>query len=545
GAYARDEQVSHQYLRDELAQLQNMALVAPMIFLGVAAFLLNIAISRIITQQREQIAALKAFGYSNFEIGFHFLNLVLVISVIGTTIGTVFGFWMGANMMEMYAEFYKFPSLDFTPNWQAVALGFVLTTVASVAGTFFAVRSAVRLPPAEAMRPEPPPSFRPSWIERVLPKQSLPPEVRMVVRNITRKPLKATLSIVGISMAVAVMILGNFSLDAMSYMMDFQFRLAQRQDLTVTFVQPATESVMYELQNIDGVLASETMRAVATRIRFQNRSRRVGIMGIEPDTSLFRLLNADEEAVRVPDFGIMLNTKLAELLGAKIGDLVVVEVLENKRPTLSLRISGLVEEYSGINAYMNKQQMHNMLLESNVASGAFLKVDPNRMDDVFKELEHRPGVGSVTIKDAVMKSFEKTVAENLLVMRSFIVMFAGVIAIGVVYNTARISLSERSRDLATMRVVGFTFGEVSMVLLGEIVIFTLAAIPLGWLFGYALAGAMTASLDTDNYRIPLVINRGTFLLSAMVVIVATAVSAFLVQRKVNNLDLISVLKTRE
>ncbi|WP_404310270.1 ABC transporter permease [Neorhodopirellula lusitana] len=545
GAYSRDEQISHQYLSDELTQLRGMAVMAPAIFLGVAAFLLNVAISRIITQQREQIATLKAFGYSNFEIGAHYFNLVLVIVMLGTVVGIIVGFVLGDSMVGAYDAFYKFPSLDLVPDWFAVAIAFLMTTTASLVGTFFAVRSAVLLPPAEAMRPEPPPSYQPSLIERMLPAKTLPPEVRMVVRNITRRPIKASLSVLGISMAVAVMILGNFSLDAMNYMMYFQFELAQRQDLTVTFVEPATESVMYEVQDLDGVLASETTRSIPTRIKFQNRSRRVGIMGVEPDAKLFRLLDADENPVRVPDFGIMLNTKLAELLGVEIGDLIVVEVLEDKRPTLTMKVAALVEEYAGGNAYMNKQRLHEALFESNVASGAFLKVDPNRIDTVFAELERRPGVGSVSIKDAAMKSFEKTVAENIMVMRSFIIVFAGVIAIGVVYNTARISLSERSRDLATMRVVGFTNSEVSTVLLGEIAAFTIAAIPLGWLIGYALAGAMAAGLDTDNYRIPLVIERGTFVLAGLVVVASTVLSAWVVQRRVARLDLIGVLKTRE
>lgn len=545
GSYDRSEHLSDQYVSDELAQLRGMALMAPAIFLGVAAFLLNIAVSRIIAQQREQIAALKAFGYSNIEVGAHYLNLVLVISTVGTVLGTLIGFWMGANMMEMYDEFYKFPDLRFTVNWFAVGLAFVMTTLAAVIGTFVSVRRAVQLPPAEAMRPDPPPVFQASWLERMLPGRSLTPEMRMVLRNLTRRPIRAVLSVIGISMAVAVMVLGNFSLDAMNYMMEFQFRLAQRQDLTVTFIEPATESVMYEVQNLSGVIQSETMRSVATKIRYQNRSRRVGIMGLQPHTRLYRLLDANERVVRVPEFGVMLNTKLAELLGVSIGDQVTVEVLEGKRPTLTLEVSALVEEYTGVNAYMNKDQLHAVLLESNVASGAFLRVDSNQINTVFSELEKRPGVGSVTIKDAIMKTFEQTVAENILVMRSFIIMFAAVIAIGVVYNTARIALSERQRDLATMRVIGFTNREVATVLLGEIIVFTALAIPVGCAIGYGLAAVMAAGLDTENYRIPLVVSRSTLLMSSSVVVVATFLSATLVHRRVGRLDLISVLKTRD
>ncbi len=545
GGYLRDQQISHQYLSDEISQLRGMAIMAPTIFLSVAAFLLNIVMSRIISQQREQIAALKAFGYTNWEVGLHYMNLVLVISLAGTVIGTVLGIWMASGMTKLYHTYYRFPILELRIDILAVVLVFLITTAAAIVGTWFAVRSAMRLPPAEAMRPEPPPSFRLTLIERILPRHLLSPELRMVVRNVSRKPVKASLSVIGIAMAVAVMILGSFSLDAVNYMMDFQFRKAQRQDLTVTFVEPATASVVYEIGKLPGVIHSETMRSVATRIHFANRSKRVGIMGLEASPQLYRLLNTNEQPVAVPEFGIMLNTRLAEVLGVVPGDLLTVEVLEDRRPTLSLEVTKIVEEYSGANAYMNKQQLHRLLKESSVASGAFLRVDSNRIDEVFHELQLRPGVGSVAIKDSVIDSFQETMEKSVLVMRSFIAGFAAVIAIGVVYNSARISLSERSRDLATMRVIGFSKREVSTVLLAEIALFTLLAIPVGWLFGFGLAALMVSGLDTDNYRIPLVINPSTLGMAALVVVIATLISAIIVQRRINELDLIGVLKTRE
>ncbi|QDV13639.1 FtsX-like permease family protein [Rosistilla oblonga] len=545
GAYDRDQQISHQFLSDEMAQLRSTAIMAPAIFLSVAAFLLNIVISRIIAQQREQIAALKAFGYTHVEVGLHYLHMVLVISLTGTVIGAGLGFWMAANIVHLYEEFYKFPQLEFQVDWLAIALAFLLTTAAALIGTWLSVREVIALPPAEAMRPAPPANYRPTLIERIVPSGSLPSEVRMVIRNVARKPLKASLSILGIAMAVAVMIVGNFSLDSINYMMDFQFRLAQRQDISVTFVEPATASVVYEVSRLPGVQESETMRSVAAEVKFQNRSRRVGILGLQHHPQLYRLLDSREQVVQVPDFGIMLNSKLADLLSARPGSLVTLEILEDKRPTVEIEVTAIVEEYTGVNAYMNKQQLHKLLKESEVASGAYLKVDSSRLQDVFRELEQRPGVGSVAIKLAVLESFNETVAKNILVMRSFIIMFAAVIAIGVVYNSARISLSERSRDLATMRVVGFTRREVSIVLLGEIGLFTVCAIPIGCLLGYGLAGVMAAGLDTDNYRIPLVVSRETFALAAMVVVVATFLSGLIVQRRINELDLVAVLKMRE
>ncbi|MEZ6133674.1 MAG: FtsX-like permease family protein [Pirellulaceae bacterium] len=545
GGYARDQQLSNQYLSDEISQLRGMAVMAPSIFLSVAAFLLNMVITRIVSQQREQIAALKAFGYTNWEVGWHYMNMVLVISLVGTLLGTLFGIWLASGMTSLYHTYYRFPVLELRIDRGAIALAFLLTTLAAVVGTWLAVRSAIRLPPAEAMRPEPPHSYRPTLIERVLPHGLLSPELRMVIRNVSRKPIKAGLSALGIAMAVAVMILGSFSLDAVNYMMDFQFRKAQRQDLTVTFVQPATASVVYEMNRLPGVLDSETMRSVATRIHFENRSKRVGLIGLQSNPQLYRLLNQSERPVSVPEFGIMLNTRLAEVLRVAPGDWVTVEVLEEKRPTLVLEVTKIIEEYSGANAYINKEYLHRLLKESSVASGAFLKVDSEHIDQVFRELEERPGVASVAIKSAVIDAFHEAMEKSVLIMRSFIAGFAAVIAIGVVYNSARISLSERSRDLATMRVIGFSRREVSTVLLAEIALFTTVAIPLGWLIGFLLAALMVSGLDTDNYRIPLVINPSTLGMAAAVVVVATLVSAVIVQRRINALDLIGVLKTRE
>ncbi len=545
GAYDRGENLSHQFVNDELKQLQTMATLAPTIFLSVAAFLLNIVITRIITKQREQIAALKAFGYSNFEVGMHFLNLVLLIAISGMVVGTLFGIWMAKNLTEMYQTFYKFPLLTFELNIAAILIALLLTTFVTLLGTWIAVRKAIRVPPAEAMRPEPPPDFRPTLIEKLIPTRLLPATLRMVVRNVQRKPFKSSTSIFGIAMSISVLIVGSFSLDSLDYLIEFQFRKAQRQDLTVGFIEPATASVVYELSNLDGVLDSETMRAAASRICFKHRSRRIGITGLEPNPQLFRLLNSDEEVVQIPEHGLMLNSKLAEVLGCKRGDFVTVEILEGQRPTLDLEVTALVDEFGGMNAYIAKKQLHELLGESEVASGAFLKVDANKLDDIFTELESRPGIGSVSIKDAAIVSFMETVAENMLTMRAFNIMFAVVIAIGVVYNGARISLSEQSRDLATMRVIGFTRNEVSTVLLGEIGLFTLVALPLGCLIGFGLAWLLILGLATENYRIPLVINGSTYAFACAVVIGATLVSGWIVQRRIAKLDLVSALKTKD
>ncbi|MCA9198080.1 MAG: FtsX-like permease family protein [Planctomycetales bacterium] len=545
GSYGRDQQLSHRYLSDEMSQLRTMGMIAPMIFLSVAAFLLNVVMSRQIRVQREQIAALKAFGYNKYEVGWHYLKLVLLISAIGMVLGVVFGVQLGRNLTVMYTRFYKFPVFQFFLDWRIVISSVFVSGMAAALGTFASVRSAIRLPPAEAMRPEPPANYRPTLAERSGLGFLLSPAGRMIMRNLERQPLKSFLSCLGIAMAVSVLILGAFMEDSLDYIIHFQFFLSQRYDMNVALIEPSSPETIHEIRHLPGVVHCEPYRAVATKMRFGPIERRVGIMGLAEDSDLFRLINEREAPVAMPPDGLMLSSKLAELLGAKLNDRITVEVQEGDREVRLVPVTALVTEFGGTNAYMSAPALHRLLQETDTISGAFLTIDQNRSEPLYRKLKNTPRVASVSVKDAALQSFHDTIAENLSSMRAFNIMFACVIAFGVVYNNARISVAERSRELATLRVIGFTRSEISRILLGEMAIITALAIPLGMLMGYGFGWYMTQGLDTEVYRIPLVINPTTYAFAACVVILATIISSIGVRRQLYNLDLVAVLKTKE
>jgi putative ABC transport system permease protein len=545
GAYDRSQQTSHTYISDEIRQLSTMALVAPSIFLAVAAFLLNVVMSRLIGLQREQIAALKSFGYGGGAVGWHYLKFVLLISLVGTILGVVFGGWLGANLTRMYAKFYRFPEFDIRLEPRAVLGAVAISVAASSLGALWAVRRAVALPPAEAMRPEPPMRYGPTMLERLGLSWLVPQVTRMLLRQLERRPIRALTAILGIGMAVAILMLGSFSLDAIRYIMHFQFRLTQRQEMSINLIEPSSPRVVHEIAHLPGVVRVQPFRSIATKIWHQHRSRRVGILGIESSDGLFRLLDVDERQVELPDDGLIVSDKLAELLELKLGDTATIAVLEGKRPVVPMVVSRIITEYGGVNAYMKLEAMHRMLHESRVVSGAFLAVDQEMLPALYQTLKNTPRVAGAIIKTAMLKSFQDTIAENLLTMRTFNILFSVIIAFGVVYNNARISLSEQSWELATLRVIGFTRGEVSGILLGELAILTLLAIPLGWAIGYGMVAAFVVGLDTEAYRIPLVIEPGTYAMAAAVVIIAAFVSGLIVRRRIDRLDLVSVLKTRE
>lgn len=545
GADGRDRQVSHRYLSDEIRQLQNMAFVAPAIFLSVAAFLLNVVVSRIVSSQREQIAALKALGFSNRQVGLHYFKMAILIAIGGIVLGVLFGAWLGRNLTTLYTEFYKFPIFYFRFDPAAITWSSILTLTATSLGTLASVRRATQLPPAQAMRPEPPPTYRPTLIERLGLQRHVPQITRMILRNIQRRRWKSLVSVAGIAMAIAVLILGSFSLDAIQYIMDFQFRLAQRQDVSIAFVEPLQPDALHEVRRMTGVLDAEPMRAVPVEMIAGPRHRRLAITGLDRDAELFRLLDVDERPVTIPESGVMLSDKLARILQVGPGDEVEVQILEGERPRRSIPVSAVITEFQGTNAYMNRHALNRFMREDAVISGAFLRVREDLLPRLYHQLKQTPRVASVTIKSAALRNFEKSVAENLLTMRFFNVLFASIIAFGVVYNNARISLAEQSRELATLRVIGFTRHEVSGILLGELAFLTVVAIPFGCLLGYGFAALTIQGLDTEMYRIPLVVNRSTFGFAIVTVIVATIVSGMVVRRRIDHLDLVSVLKTRE
>ncbi len=545
GAIPRSLQLSNWFLSAELEQLQAIGFILPIVFLLVAAFLLNVVLTRTVNVQREQIAALKAIGYSNAELGWHYAKWSLVIGLVGAAVGTAGGSWMGSGMTSLYNAFYRFPVLEYHLSAAVVAQSLVVSLAAALLGAVNAVRSAVVLPPAEAMRPEPPASYRETMLERIGLKRFVSQSGRMILRNIQRRPGRALVSVVGVACGAAMLILGTFFLDSMDVLMDVQFNVMQRQDVSVSFIESESASALHESLRLPGVFHAEKTRSLAARLRFQHRNRQVGIIGLPADSELTRVVDTSLEKVYLPSQGLVLSTKLAELLGVREGDLLTVEVLEGRRPVTQVVVADLVEEYLGINAYMEVESVNRLLGEGKNLTGVHLLVDSAEVDDLYRRLKSMPLVAGVTLKRAALQSFKDTLAETLNIMIFFNVLFAATIAFGVVYNAARISLAERSRELASLRVIGFTRAEISMILLGELALLVLVAIPIGLLLGYGAAVLIVSGLSTELYRFPAVVSTQTYALAAITILAAGMFSGLVVRRKLDHLDLVAVLKTRE
>ena len=545
GAYPRALQVSAWTIGNELTQLEMFGLVTPAIFLSVAAFILHIALSRALALQRPQIAALKALGYGNGALAWHYVQWALAIAATGSLAGIAGGAWLGGRMALLYNEFFRFPSLDYQLS-PGIAIGsFAGSLIVAALGAQAAVRRAVRVPPAEAMRPESPGLYRPSIVERLPGARHWPPALRMVTRTLERQPLKAALSTLGIAAAGAVLVIGFSFLDVMEVLIAGQFSQAMRQDVTITFATPRGAEVTHAVARLPGVFAVETHRAVAARLRAGVHRRTVAITGLDPDADLHRVVARDGRPVPLPPDGLVLSQVLGRVLDVAPGAVVTVDLLEGDRRTLEVPVAALVDDSLGVQAYMARAGLARLLREGDTVTAAALKVDPAALDALTARLKGLPAVAGVAIREVLLANFRTTMAEHMNLIIFFNVLFAGVIAFGVVYNAARVSLSERSRELASLRVLGFTRAEVGRLLVGELALLTLASLPVGLAIGTALGRYIMTIFDNEVYRLPFAITAPRVAWSWLTVLLAAALSALAVRRRLDRLDLVSVLKSRE
>lgn len=543
-ANGRAEQSSHLMLDNEIKEQRVLGTVLPAIFLGVAAFLLNVVVTRLVSTQREQIAALKALGYPNRSVGLHYLKLVLAIVAVGLLLGVLVGKVLGTLLTGLYADFFRFPSFEhrIAPWLLAVSIGITLLT--AVAGTLNAIAATVRLAPAEAMRPPAPGHYRRTLLERMGVK-GMNPALRMIVRNLERRPLRSSLSVAGVAAAVAIVVLGNFFRDAIDVVVDSQFNLSLRGDITVWAAEAVDDGARRELLRLPGVRDVESTRFVAVDFVHGHRRERSLIRGYAPRAELFRVVDADGRQTLLDGRGLILTDRLADKLGVRPGDRLQVEVLEGRARTLEVVVGGTVREMMGLNAYMDRPSLNRALGDGDLATGFMLALQRGGEDAALEGTKALPGIAGAWSKATMLRNLQQISARNVRIMGTILTVFAVVIAVGVVYNNARISLAERAWELASLRVLGFTRGEVSGLLLGELALVIGLALPLGMLMGWAVTHGIVELLKSDQFYFPVVIRARTYAGAALCVMVAGAASALVVRRRIDRLDMVAALKTRD
>lgn len=545
GAYGRDQHVSHRFLSDEIAETRVTSVLLPAIFLGVTAFLLHLVMSRLVALQRDQIAVLKAFGYGDGAIARHYLELALLPVGAGAALGTGTGVWLAGALAGVYARFFQFPAATSVADPAILAAGVLVAGGAALLGALGAVRRAVALPPAEAMHPEAPPRFRTSRLERGALGRHLPLPARIVLRHLHRRPLKAALGVFGTALAVAIVLAGAALWSAVAVMEEIHFERVQRQDVLVSLRDALAPAAVAGLAHLPGVVRVEPFRAVPVEVRNGHRHRRVVALVLPPDGQLWRVVDRRGRVRPLPLSGALLTRELAAVLGVGPGEPVTVAVLEGRRRTLAVPVAATADEMLGLTVYLDPGTARRLLGDGERSNGALIASDGEGEGALLARLAELPVVTGLAVRRSMLASFQATLAESFTISLGSLLAFACVIAGGIVYNGARVALSERGRELASLRVLGFGRGEVTHMLLGEQAALLLAALPLGVALGFGLVALVALRFATELYRMPLVLPLPAVVFACGVVVAAAVGSGALVRRRVRRLDLVAVLKTRE
>ena len=545
GAYGRADHPSHIRVSDEIRILTTLSIGFPTVFLSVAAFMTNAVLSRLLTLQREQIAILKAFGFTNRQIVLHYLKFALVVVVGGAAVGAVVGVALGHQLVKMYHLFFHFPHLIFQLDSSAVVLAVGVGAGAAMLGVLSAVRRAAKLPPAEAMRPEPPANFRPALIERTGITHLFSHSFRIAVRNLERRPAQALFTVAGLALATGILIVPNCFRDSVNELLGFQWDVVQRQDMNIGLVEPAAVQVRNLFRQLPGVIKVEPFRGAAARLLFGNRNRQISIQGTPPDTQHSRVVDAHYREVVLPPEGLVVSVKLAEVLDVKVGDEITVEFLEGRRAIRTVPLVAVSEDLTGIAAHMDMRALNRLLGEGDVINGASFTIDMAQRSAFLHALKGIPRVSWVAIKESLRENFRQTTAASINLIQTIYLVFAIVVAFGVVYNNARISLAERARELATLRVIGFSEREVGVVLITELAILALLALPVGLLLGTGFAKGIVSAVNTETVRLPVLFTLNNYAFATLVVVMASTISALLVLRRLKQINLVSALKAPE
>jgi putative ABC transport system permease protein len=544
GAIARRDQISHRVVENELSQLLVMGWAFPVFFVGVAAFLTGTVLSRLIATEREQVAILNAFGYTNGAIARHYLAYAALAFLLGIAIGIGIGEWMGRGITSLYSDILRIPGLRFRIDWPAMALALGVLSVAALLGAVRSVLGAALLPPAEALRPPTPARYRMLLLDRLGVGGMLPASARMVLRGLERRPSRALLGAAGIAAALAMMV-GTLSLyDASRRMIEVMFRIGHRETLGVTLVSPVPVAMASRFEALPGVTTVELTRMVPARIHHAGRSRTLGLTGLGRDAAIYRLVDAAGSTFTVPPEGVVISASLARTLEVRVGDTVQLELLEQLK-TRPVVVTAAIDEMTSPNAYMEIGALGRLTGEGAQANAAYLRLAGRETPGLLAGLREMSRVGSVASRAAMLETYDRMMARSFRINTTVIVIFATVIAVGVVYNGARIALSERGRELASLRVLGFTTREVGRLLLGEQAIVALLALPIGWQLGWLFGGYLVRAFESEHYQVPFVSRAGTYVFASLVVVAASAAAGALMYRRAARLDLVAVLKTRE
>ncbi len=546
-SYGLKTQTSNQFLSDEIRGLGVFSTIMPSIFLAVAALVLNVLMVRLIDQQRTIIGTLKALGYYDAQIFAHYTKFAMALGLFAAAIGLAMGYGMSFLVTNVYKMFYEFPDLENRVFPGTYAGGVAVALVCALVGSLHAAWLALRLSPAEAMRPKPPVQGGAIWLEHFPGLwQRFSFGWRLVLRNVFRNRLRTAVGIFATAMGAGLLMCGFVLTSAIAYLINFQFELVTRSDVDLRFKDEQGRSALLEAEHLPGIEFVEPQFDVScTFINGPNR-RRGAISGLVPNSRLTIPRDVEGRPIRIPRYGLAMSRKLSKLLEIKRGDLVTVLPTVGRREELHVPVTELSDSYIGMAVYADIDYLGRLMGEEFALTGVQLALDGGTQAraSLYRELKQLPAVQSVNVRADMIHNME-TIVETQRIFIALVVLFAGVIFFSSLLNSSLVSLAERRREVATFRVLGYNEWQVGGLFLRESMVINSLGTLLGLPVGYSLAWILSRVYDTEMFRFPVTSPPWVWYGTVVAAVVFAVVAHAVVQRSINHLDWLDASKTME
>lgn len=546
-SYPRKDQLSHAMLDTELEGLRKSASSLPAIFLVLAAIIQYVMLGRMIKTQRQQIGILKALGFDRIRIVMHYAAYSMMITVIGAILGVILGIMLSSVFSKTYAMFFNLPQEIGGYNINVIVSGLVFSLVAGAAAGLGASRGILSLNPAQSMRSEPPRVSGRIWLERwTWLWRKLDNYWRMSVRTVWRNGWRSFFTMVGVMFAAGMLIIAFFADDSMDYMLTQHFAFEKSYDYMIRFTEPIKDYEILSVSRLDGVLKAEPLLEVPVRVSFAGREEDDLLLGMRPDATLKTVFNEDGHRLVIPQDGVVMNDITAKKLGVTVGDRVMIETRMRSGASreASLKVLGINHQMIGAGSYVSLNQANQVLGENRVVTAVMLKVDPGKAASIEKELNRMTGVSSFQSRQRELAGFEKQMG-YMIYFVVIMVSFAAILGFAIVYNSSVIGFSERQRELALLKVMGFSDREVGGLLLRETLLQSIPGVLLGLPLGRMMSQWYVAAISTDTFSFPVVVYPRTYIISGIIGVLFVLVAHWFASRGIKHIEPTELLKNND
>lgn len=539
---------SNYFVSNEINQLSNMATVLPAMFLVVAALILNVLMTRLARQQRTTIGTLKAIGYSDATIFWHFLKFGAVVGLVAGIFASGLGMLLTWGMLTQYQQFFQFPDLRNDLFVQTHLIGWSVSIVCAMLGSVYGARQMLLLQPAEAMRPEPPAKGGRVLLERItLVWDQLSPGWRVAIRSMIRHRSRTAIALFAGTVGAGILVSGLMMMEATEYFIRDEFERRNRSDIELTFKDALDRQAWYDLSHLPGVDLVEPQFNLACDFVNGPYKRQGAINGILGDAQLTVPTDKQNRRISIPSVGLVMERRLADHLHISVGDMLEVRPKSGRREPLHVPLAAISDSQFGLSVYSDMQYLCRIRGESFAMSGAQLKINQTEhaQRELYLSLKQMPAMEAISSRLELIKNMRETIIQNQNISIAIIVVFAGTIFFGNVLNASLVNLSERQREVATMGAMGYTRWEIGMLFLRESLVINSVGAVLGLPVGYFLIHLMVQMIDQDLVRFPVVTAPWIWISVVVTALSFTLLAHAVVQWQIHRMNWLDSLKVRE